>query len=75
MDDLIEQTAKDISNIIPRLMQSFVMYIKECADYNFPVAHFRIIAMLMDHPMKISDLAETPECFQSIDQRIGQNAV
>jgi DNA-binding MarR family transcriptional regulator len=58
MDDLIEQTANDISNIIPRLMQSFVLYIRECADYNFPVAHFRIIAMLMDHPMKISDLAK-----------------
>ena len=64
MNDLIEQTANDISNIIPRLMQSFVFYIKECADNNLPVAHFRIIAMLIDHPMKISDLAR----FQNVSK-------
>ncbi len=58
MNDLIEETAKDIMDIIPRLMQVFGSFIRNCDDLNLPVAHFRIIGMLMHHPMKISDLAK-----------------
>jgi DNA-binding MarR family transcriptional regulator len=57
MIDLKQKTAKDISDIIPKLMQVFVSYIKDCGDSNFPMAHFRIVGMLSAHPMKISDLA------------------
>ncbi len=57
MTDLLEKTSKDISDIIPRLMQVFVSYIKDCGDSSFPMVHFRIVGMLSTHPMKISDLA------------------
>ena len=55
---MLEATSKDIAIIIPRLMQTFFSNIRECADDHIPVAHFRIIAMLMENPMKISDLAK-----------------
>jgi DNA-binding MarR family transcriptional regulator len=57
MNDLIDETSKDIMDIIPRLMQVFGSFIRNCDDMNLPVAHFRILGMLMYHPMKISDLA------------------
>jgi DNA-binding MarR family transcriptional regulator len=57
MNDLIDATSKDIMDIIPRLMQVFGSFIRNCDDMNLPVAHFRILGMLMYHPMKISDLA------------------
>lgn len=55
---MLEATSKDIATIIPRLMQTFFSDIRDCADDHIPVAHFRIIAMLMEKPMKISDLAK-----------------
>lgn len=58
MTDLVETTSKDIIEIIPRLMQVFVAQIKNCDESNFPVAHFRILGMLMHKPMKMSDLAK-----------------
>ena len=59
MNELLEATSKDIAIIIPRLMQTFFSSIRECSDDHIPVAHFRIIAMLMEKPMKISDLAKS----------------
>lgn len=58
MTDLIAETSKDIMDIIPRLMQVFGSYIRNSDELNLPIAHFRIMGMLMYHPMKISDLAK-----------------